>query len=140
MMERFLDCLKSLMVVMRQETECLLNPSRSNELQELVAAKQRLAGQLAEEAARLAREGAMQVETEGEDSADSLPALIASLEEVSKENMEALQRQIDLSDDMMRAVIHQVQRSCGSGRATYGATGSIGGNRPPGPVSINATL
>jgi flagellar biosynthesis/type III secretory pathway chaperone len=133
-----LDTIRSLAIIMREETELLQSPRRSSDLPELAAAKQRLVALLDARTAQLARENSEWLESlEAETRAELLEA-IAELKEASSDNAIVLERHIQLTVDMMAAITAEARRISGTRHAVYGAAGGLSRLDLPTPISVNS--
>ena len=134
------DVMTSLTAIIEEETGKLLSPGRHSDMREMADAKARLVASLESRNARLARERPnWMAELDGEDHA-SLTACVRALSEASILNARVLQRQIELSTEMMAAVAAEAQRLTGTRGATYGERGTLFRTDQATPISLNAKL
>lgn len=134
------EIMTSLSMVMREETTRLQARERVLELAELADAKVRLVGALEQSLARLDRRtpdwsGKMDpVVREG--FADA----VEELRTASMVNAALLERQIELSGEMMSAIANEAKRVTGNRTYTYGAKGDLARADLTTPISFNTEL
>lgn len=132
-----IDIISSLTTVMTEETGMLQAGERGRDLAELASVKIRLTGILETELARLNREAGW-----SDNLADSqwsdLSEAIKALNEASRINAGVLERQIDLSIELMGALAAEAWRLQKKRAETYGATGTMAPREPTLPISINS--
>jgi len=133
-----LDTITSLTSIIEEETDLLGHPRRYPDLAEMANAKSRLVANLELQTARLCREDAKWMEELSAEKRQQLAASIAVLRDVSEANGQALERQIELSTDLMASVAAEVQRLMGTRNATYGAHGGLCQLEQATPISLNA--
>ncbi|WP_114953978.1 flagellar biosynthesis protein FlgN [Sphingosinicella terrae] len=131
--------IRSLVALMREETEMLRTPG-SGDLQEVAEAKARLVGWIESRSAQLEREQPGWREALDPETLETLTEAVAELRDVSSANARMLERQIELSLQMMEAIATEAKRLKGTRSATYGATGQLWHVDLPTPVSTNAKL
>ncbi len=136
----YLDTIVSLTAIMVEETARLQSPGRNRDFTEMAAAKIKLVADLETEAAIRERTGADWLATLGADDRDKLAAAVRDLGVAAAENARVLQRQLDLSTEMMAAVAAEARRVTGSRSAIYGARGRVARSHAAAPISVNASL
>lgn len=140
MASELIDTIRSLVSLMREETERLLSSGPTGDLEEIASAKARLVGWIEASTARLDREQPDWHERlEAEDRA-ALTEVLAELRDVSADNAKALERQIRLSVEMLDAIAAEAKRLSGTRTETYGASGGVSRVDLATPISINARL
>ncbi|MCD2317082.1 flagellar protein FlgN [Sphingomonas sp. IC-11] len=140
MIEELLDNMSSLTAIMEEESDRLVAPGRVPDLSEMAVAKNRLVGLLEAKLAQLSRERADWMELLDEADRSRLAAAVAVLRDASLVNADVLERQIELSTELMAAIAQEAQRLMGTRQATYGAHGGLLGMDLPAPISLNARL
>lgn len=138
MASNIIDVMASLTLIMNEETERLRGHERSRELAELAAAKVRLVGVLEAELARVNRELPGWPEALDDELRDKLAQTLIALGDASTANAAILERQIDLSAEMMGAVAAEAKRLAGARTSTYGARGDLSHNDMATPISVNS--
>ena len=138
MIDNLIDVISSLTLIMQEETARLTVHDRGRDLAELAAAKLRLVGVLETELARIARMPADWVAVPDEETRDQLCTVLRGLGEASTANAAVLERQIDLSVEMLGAIAHEAKRLAGRSTLTYGAQGNLSLFDPAMPISINS--
>ncbi|WP_033921480.1 flagellar biosynthesis protein FlgN [Sphingomonas sp. 37zxx] len=136
----FIDLLVSLTAIMEEETDRLLAPGRHNDFAEMVVAKTKLVGAIEAKMAQHARTRDTWLATLDEETNDRLMTAIRDLGAVAQVNASVLERQIDLSSEMMSVVATEARRLSGTRSAIYGASGILSRTETATPISINATL
>eukprot|EP01035_Chromulina_nebulosa_P008041 gene8040-biopygen6808 len=71
---------------------------------------------------------------------EALTAAIRHLGAAATVNARVLERQIDLSTEMMSAVAAEARRLSGTRSAIYGASGALSQTEIATPISVNASL
>lgn len=140
MANELIDLMRSLTTIMQEETAKLRSPGPHADLSELAGAKIRLVAALEARTAELARTQPDWVEKLDPDLRDDLAAALVDLRDVSAINAEVLERQIDLSSEMMAAVAAEARRVAGTHSTTYGAAGGVFRTDMAAPISVNARL
>lgn len=140
MVSDLVDTIRSLVALMREETDQLLSPGPTGDLGELATAKGRLVGWLEARAAKLGREQPDWYERLEAEDRDALTEILAELRDVSAENAHALDRQIRLSVEMLDAIGAEAKRLSGTRTETYSAFGGVSRVELPTPISINQRL
>lgn len=132
------EVMGSLIAVMRDET-VLLKAGRAAEVRELAAAKLKLTAQLERLVAEAEREDPNWRERAlGSD--EGVVALVQELQAAAAENGRVLQRQIELSRELLDAIAAEAKRLAGTRSETYAATGGMRRTELPAPISIDASL
>ena len=140
MIEELLDHMSSLTAIMEEESDRLVAPGRVPDLSAMAAAKTRLVGSLEARLAQLARQRSDWMEELDETDRSRLAASVAVLRDASMVNADVLERQIELSTELMAAIAQEAQRLMGTRKATYGAHGGLLGVDLPAPISLNTRL
>jgi len=136
----YLDTIVSLTAIMVEETQRLQSPGRDRDFTEMATAKIKLVADLETEAAKRARTGDDWLATLSDDAREKLTGAVRDLTIAAAENARVLERQIDLSTEMMAAVATEARRLTGSRSATYGARGRVARSHAAAPISVNASL
>ena len=140
MTEDLLDLIRSLVILMEEETQRLSSPGRYPDMAETAQAKVRLVAALETANARLARENPGWMENLSDEEREPLREAVASLRAASEANSAILKRQIELSNEMMEAVTHEARRLAGTRSTTYGSAGNVQKVAGAAPISINTRL
>lgn len=140
MIEELLDHMASLTAIMEEESDRLVAPGRVPDLSEMAAAKTRLVGSLEAKLAQLSRERPSWMEELEKADRSRLAAAVAVLRDASLVNADVLERQIELSTELMSAIAQEAQRLMGTRKTTYGAHGGLLGMDLPAPISLNTRL
>ncbi|MDB5671885.1 MAG: hypothetical protein JWO25_2844 [Alphaproteobacteria bacterium] len=140
MTEDLLDLMRSLVILMDEETARLQGPGRFPDMAETAQAKVRLVAALETSNARLTRERPDWMETLPDEEREVLREAVAALRAASASNCAILKRQIELSNEMMAAVTHEARRLAGTRSTTYGAGGAIHRVDGAAPISVNTRL
>ncbi|MCJ8158663.1 flagellar biosynthesis protein FlgN [Sphingomonas sp. LaA6.9] len=138
MASNVIDVMASLTLIMNEETDRLRGHERALDLAELATAKVRLVGVLETELARINREQPGWTEALDDEQRDALANALIALGDASTANAAILERQIDLSAEMMGAVAAEAKRLSGSRTSTYGAQGNVSHMEMATPISINS--
>ena len=133
-----IDPIRSLALIMREETERLRSTGRSPELAELAAAKQRLVAILDARSMQLSRKNPAWLELLAPEERDELMSALAELKDASAANATVLERHIQLTMDMMAAITTEARRISGTRHSVYGAAGGLSRTELPTPISINS--
>jgi flagellar biosynthesis/type III secretory pathway chaperone len=139
MIERLADVLHSLLTLMDEEIEHLQQNPFGAGLPELAATKVRLVGQLEQITAVYGRSTVDWNRSLDEEQRLRLEALLARLETTSAANAAALERQIDLSMEMIGAITTEAKRIAGRATSTYGAQGNLSRFDPTMPIAVNSS-
>ena len=140
MVAELIDIIQSLTALLEEETDLLTSPGRRPDLPELVTAKARLTGMLEARVTRLAREHPDWAETMDGEARRRFAASAQVLCDAATTNGRVLQRQIELSAELMTAVASEVQRLAGARSATYSPRGRLLEAERTAPISINASF
>lgn len=133
------EMMTSLAVLMKEETAQLRVSPYQPDLEECAAAKARLASDLANATAKRDRETPGWREALDNEEREMLGAAARRLSDAAKENADVLKRQLDLSGELMDALLASAKKGRKGGVSTYGESGSLS-NSKGGPVSVNASL
>jgi flagellar biosynthesis/type III secretory pathway chaperone len=133
-----IDVISSLALIMREETQRLSERTAGKDLAELAAAKLRLVGILETIVARIEREQPDWAEAMDAPTRERLFEMLFVLGEASAANAAILERQIDLSVEMIGAIAHEAKRLAGRSTTTYGAAGDISSFDPSMPIAVNS--
>lgn len=132
-----LDLLSSLAMLMDEENTALGQTGHHEQLETLVAAKMRLVSGLEALLARLNREQPDWLEQVQVEERQEFRALIESVLTLAKENGIVLQRQIDISNDLIDAIAAEARRLSGSRSTTYTAIGALSKTEGVAPISVD---
>lgn len=138
MIDEMVDAVASLASLMNEETARLGAPGRATDLAELVTAKTRVAGALEGMVTRAAREDAQWMERLDPEDRERLLAALAELRQAAAPNAAILDRQIELSRDLMTAVAAEVKRLSGRRHTVYGAAGGLAEADAAAPITVNS--
>jgi flagellar biosynthesis/type III secretory pathway chaperone len=133
-----IDIIASLTLIMEEETARLQNQQRDSDLAELVSVKLRLAGLLEQETVRLNRESSDWIDRLDEERRARLLDALVGLNRASSANATLLERQLELSSEMMEAFAREARRLAGKRASTYGAAGGLSPVDLATPISINS--
>lgn len=140
MASEFIDILTSLTAIMEEETAVLLAPGRYSDFAEMAAAKIKLVAAIEIKTAGHARTRAEWLATLDDATREALFAAIRHLGTAAQVNARVLERQIDLSTEMMGVVAAEARRLSGMRSAVYGASGVLCRTELATPISVNASL
>ncbi|WP_010219703.1 hypothetical protein [Sphingomonas sp. PAMC 26621] len=140
MASEFIDIITSLTAIMEEETVRLLAPGRHADFAEMAAAKIKLVSAIELKTSEHARTRAEWLSTLDEETRGRLTGAIRHLGAAAQVNARVLERQIDLSTEMMEAVAAEARRLSGMRGATYGASGVLCRTELATPISVNASL
>jgi flagellar biosynthesis/type III secretory pathway chaperone len=140
MTEELIDLMRSLVILMEEETNRLQSAGRFPDMAETAQAKVRLVAALEQQSSRLSRERPDWMEALAEDERGLLRDTVAALRAASASNSAVLKRQIELSSEMMDAVTHEARRLAGTRSTTYGAAGNVNRVQGAAPISVNTRL
>lgn len=140
MASEFIDIVTSLTAIMEEETARLLAPGRHADFAEMAAAKIKLVAAIELKTSEHARTRVEWLATLDAETRDRLAAAIQHLGAAAQVNASVLERQIDLSTEMMGAVAAEARRLSGMRSATYGASGVLCRSELATPISVNASL
>ena len=132
-----MDAVRSLTLIMREETERLASRGRSPELAELAAAKQRLVAILDSRTAQLTREDPEWLQSLPDEQRQELLESLGDMKEASTVNSAALQRHIQLTLEMMAAITAEARRITGARHSVYGSAGGLARIELAQPISVN---
>jgi flagellar biosynthesis/type III secretory pathway chaperone len=137
MPNEMIDIMISVTDIMNEETERLQGREPAQDLTELAEAKARLVGRLEEMLARRNRHEPDWAEHLDEEARVELADCLAKLRDASSANASVLERQIELSSEMLTAIASEVRRLSGNRTYTYGAGGEMAKIGLPTPISFN---
>ncbi|HUD31167.1 MAG TPA: flagellar biosynthesis protein FlgN [Novosphingobium sp.] len=137
MADEVIAIMASLSAVMREETGRLQAQERVPDLAELASAKARLVGSLEERLARLGRQDADWAAQMDTPTRERFAETLGELRAASMVNAALLERQIELSADIMSAISAEARRVSGNRASTYGASGSLARSDLATPISLN---
>ncbi|TCM17737.1 hypothetical protein EDF56_10579 [Novosphingobium sp. PhB165] len=137
MPNEMIEIMTSLSLVMREETERLERRERVLDLASLAAAKARLVASLEEMLARRNRREPEWTEQMDEETRERLSDCLSELRAASIANAALLERQIELSMEMMTAIAEEAKRLSGNRSYTYGASGDMARVEAATPISFN---
>ncbi|EIZ78718.1 hypothetical protein WSK_2766 [Novosphingobium sp. Rr 2-17] len=140
MASEFIDIVTSLTAIMEEETARLLAPGRHADFAEMAAAKIKLVAAIEIKTSEHARTRAEWLATLDGETRNRLTAAIEQLGVAAQVNARVLERQIDLSTEMMGAVATEARRLSGMRGAIYGASGVLTCSELATPISVNASL
>jgi len=140
MADEFVDTIRSLVSLMREETERLLSPGATGNLEEIAVAKARLVGSIEARSVQLEREDPDWRERLEPEDREALAEVLADLRDVSSQNCDALERQIRLSVEMLDAIAAEAKRLSGTRSETYSADGGVSRLELATPISVNTQL
>lgn len=138
MIGNLIDVISSLTLIMREETERLTNRTGGRDLAELATVKMRLVGMLETAMARMEREQAQWADTIEEAVHERLLEALLALGEASAANAAVLERQIDLSVELIGAISTEAKRIAGRSTTTYGAQGDLSSFEAAIPIAVNS--
>jgi hypothetical protein len=133
-----IDIISSLTLIMTEETARLQASHRDGELGELVTAKLRLTSLLEQEMARLNRRQPDWADMLDEERRNELSDSLIALSKAAVTNAALLQRQLELSSEMMDAFAREARRLAGRRASTYSAGGDLSPIDLATPISINS--
>lgn len=137
MPNEMIEIITSLSIVMREETARLEGREKALDLAELAGAKARLVGSLEEVLARRNREDPQWTDKMEAEERAHLGETLRDLREASEANAAILERQIELSSEMMSAIAGEAKRLSGNRTYTYGSSGDISRLDLTTPISFN---
>lgn len=133
-----IDIMSSLTLIMNEEVARLQTRQHNNDLNELVTVKLRLTGLLEQEMARLNRSQPDWASALEEQERDRLSETLVELTKASAANASLLERQLELSSEMMEALATEARRLAGKRASTYCAEGGLSPLDLATPISINS--
>jgi flagellar biosynthesis/type III secretory pathway chaperone len=138
MADDMIELMTSLTMVLTEESAQLRRQTTNGELRELASVKNRLVGMLQYELAqreRLDPDWAAQIDDE---KREVLSRVVKTLAEASAANRAVLQRQLELTTDMIDALAQEARRTSGRRASTYQADGDLTPLDLAPPISINS--
>ena len=140
MLDELFDLAHSLIRVMEEESETLALVGRCPGLADLAEAKCKLVNQLESGLAKLNRRYADWPRDIGDEKRAQLDRILRDLAQAAKINADVLHRQIELSNDILSAVTHEMQRLTGRRSESYCPAGRVSLREGNAPLSINYQL
>jgi flagellar biosynthesis/type III secretory pathway chaperone len=140
MPSEMIDIMTSLTALMNEETLRLSGQERALDLAQLAAAKARLVARLEEMLARRNRHEPDWPEQMDEETREQLIQCLTDQRTASVANAAILERQIELSMEMMTAIANEARRLAGNRAYTYGARGDLAKMDLATPISFNTEL
>lgn len=137
MPHEMIDIMTSVIALMNEETAKLQGREPAPDLPELATAKARLVGRLEGILARRNRHQPDWMDELAEDDREKLTNCLAELQIASLANSSILERQIELSTEMLGAITSEVRRLSGNRTYAYGAGGEMARMDVPTPISFN---
>lgn len=138
MPDAMIDIMTSLTNIMNEESHLLQSRERAPTLPELAAAKARLVGQLEEVLARRNRLQPDWMNALEEEAQVELKQCLGNLQAASALNSDILERQMELTADLLGAITKEARRIAGNRTYTYGAEGHLAKAEMPTPISFNS--
>lgn len=139
-----IDTINTLICIMEEESETIAlpgaRPDPQRDLAELALAKSRLAGRLEQLTNGLARENPYWMKQMDDVTRGQLTKAYTDLHTASVVNADVLERQIDLSTELLAAVGMEIERLTGHGSKTYGVKGDMRRAKGRPPLSINTRI
>lgn len=133
-----IDLIVSLTMIMTEETARLQASHRDAQLSELVTVKLRLTGLLEQEMVTLNRRRPDWADQMDEEQRDRLSDALVGLSKAAAANAALLERQLELSSEMMEAFAREARRLSGKRASTYRAAGDLTPMDLATPISINS--
>lgn len=140
MVDNLIDVIASLTLIMQEETAQLASRTPNGSLAELASAKMRLVSALEVDLAKIERSDRKWVQALDDGRREQLFATLFALGEASAANAAILERQIDLSVELIGAIAGEAKRAAGRSTTTYGAMGNIAMFDPAAPISVNSNF
>lgn len=140
MASELIDTIRSLVALMREETEILRGGGRTAAVEEIAAAKLRLTASLETQIAQAERERPDWRSRLADEDQAALREATDALRQVAADNAEVLERQISLSREILDAIAAEAKRLSGSRSQTYCARGEVFRVDAPTPISVNTSL
>ena len=140
MAAEIVDIVRSLTLIMEEETARLRGADSGGVLAEMAAAKARLVGLLEAKSAALSRHDATWLDALDPEPRAELMVALADLKQASGPNAAMLERHIELSLDLIAAVAAEAKRLSGSRSAVYGRSGGLSRVDLTAPISVNSRL
>jgi flagellar biosynthesis/type III secretory pathway chaperone len=135
------DAMASLTILMQAETEALGRPLRPGSDQaEVAAAKLRLTAMIERSVAQMHRERPDWMGGLGDEDRQRLMDTIEALDTAASRNRDMLERQLQLTGELMDAVAAEIARLSGHRAATYSAGGAMLQRVSPTPIAVNSGL
>ncbi|KQN90173.1 hypothetical protein ASE95_15915 [Sphingomonas sp. Leaf231] len=131
------DLVASLTVVLKDEAELLRRRAGNNELRELVQLKLRLVGMLELAIAQHARDGGEWLTFEDDEMRRDFLELVEALNEAANANAAMLERQLEITTEMIAALAMEARRVVGRRASTYRVQGDMTPADIAPPISFN---
>lgn len=138
MAPELVEAMQSLAMLMEEENTALEQVGRLEHLQTLVAAKLRLVSNVEAMLARANREQPDWIEQLDEEERQEFRAMVESLMKIAQQNGTILQRQIDVSNDLIDAIATEARRLNGSRSMTYTARGGLARSDGVAPIAVDS--
>ena len=138
MPDAMIDLMTSLTAIMNEESDMLRGRESTPSLPELAAAKARLVGQLEENLARRNRLQPQWMTQLEADRQEELKQCLSALQAASARNKDILERQMELTGELLGAITSEARRIAGNRHYTYGAEGHLARAEAPTPISFNS--
>lgn len=135
-----IDAMISLTSLMEDETSKLGRVGNLAELAEIAGSKVKLGAWIEVEVVRLRRESPDWMSGLDAGTHAALAEASRTLRDTSLVNAQVIERQIELSVDIMAAIAGEAQRLTGRRSSTYGASGDVSRTESSAPISINTRL
>jgi len=136
--DNLIDIISSLTLIMTEETERLGRRDRAQDLVELTSAKVRLTGLLEAEIARLNREQPGWAQAMDQEQRARLTAVVSALGVASAENAAVIERQLQLSNELMAVIAEEARRQFKKRADTYSDAGTLSPIDIAPPISVNS--
>ncbi len=137
MIVELVDLISSLTTVLAEETELLRRRADLVEIREMVLLKQRLVGLLELAIAQQIRAHGDWLSQEDQETRDNFVPLVAALNEAASENAAMLERQLEITTEMISALADEARRVVGRRASTYRAAGDMTPMDVAPPISFN---
>lgn len=137
MPNEMIDVMTSLAAIMEEETNRLRGRERALNLSELATAKMRLVAKLEEQLARRNRQQPEWTDAIADETRQRLADCLGDLRRVSAANADILERQIELSMEIMAAIATEARRLAGNRAYTYGERGDLTKMELATPISFD---
>lgn len=132
------EAMQSLAMLMDEENAALEQVGHLEHLQTLVAAKLRLVSNVEAMLVRAHREQPDWIAQLDEEERQEFRARVESLMNIAQQNATILQRQIDVSNDLINAIAVEARRLNGSRSTTYTAHGGLARSDGVAPIAVDS--
>lgn len=139
-LDQLVDTICAMIAVMEEESETLALHGPVESIAELAQAKARLAARMEEQLARMNRHNPHWHKDIDDDARRKLGDTYSDLHSACAVNSEILERQIDLSTEMLCAVGKEIERLTGHNATTYGRGGKVRRGQGKPPLSVNTRM